>query len=84
MKIKIKSPEHNITLALPNGLVLNRLTAQIGTHYINKEIENKEKKFSPAELRMFFSAIKQCKKDFPDLNLVEVNSADGEYVLIRL
>ncbi|WMJ22816.1 hypothetical protein RBG61_12575 [Paludicola sp. MB14-C6] len=82
MKIKVKSEDCNISLLLPNALLLNRLTARIVAHYINKA--NKNFQMTEAQIRKIFATIKQCKKDFPKMYLVEVDSEDGDIVKIRL
>lgn len=84
MIIQIHSSEKNRNIVLPNGFALNWVTAIIGAHYINKENKGKQKRISSSDLRKLFSEIKRYKKENSDWNLVEVESASGENVIIRL
>ena len=83
MRIHIKSDRKRLNLILPNAIVLNRLTA----HYVVKRIPLESETtpaLTTAQMTDFFHAIKQYKKTHPDFLLVEVRSADGDEVTIKL
>lgn len=88
MRIYVKSPgSRTINIVLPTRLILNNLTATIGTKQINKYIgENTQEavSISPQEVRKFIRLIHQLKKKYPNWYIVDVESADGEIVKIKL
>ena len=96
MRIYVKSPgKRAINIALPTRLLLNNITATIGTKQVNKYIRKnaqeevglsslEEELISSAEVRKLISFIHKLKKRYPDWYLVEVDSADGEVVKIKL
>lgn len=80
MKIKVRSEETNITLPIPTGLILNPLTASLlprllagyGAHVTKQQA-----------LRLV-RGIRQFRRRHRDWVLVEVDSASGEQVVIKL
>ncbi len=81
MIIRIKSKDGpNLFIPFPLGLVCNRFTADIaaraaavgGVHA------------TPEQMARLFRVIRDCKRRFPDWVITEVQSADGDYVYIRL
>ena len=88
MRIYVKSPgSRTINIALPSRLILNNLTATIGTKQINKylgESTQKDVALSSQEARKLIKLIHQLKKKYPDWYIVDVESADGEIVKIKL
>lgn len=70
----------NKGLYLPNGLVLNRLSARI----ISARWKDKNGNLSGKQLHVLFRAIKAYKKTHPDWKIVEVNSQNGETVEIGI
>lgn len=91
MQIRVDRPQHRrIRILLPNGLLMNRLTAFLIARAQKKSA--KEAKGSPEEpvltarqLYALFREIKRLKKALPtpEWNLVEVEGADGETVILR-
>ena len=88
MRIYVKSPgSRTINIVLPTRLILNNITATRGTKQINKYISNntqEEMNLSSIDIRKFIKLIHQLKKKYPDWCIVDVESADGEIVKIKL
>lgn len=88
MRIYVKSPgSRTINIVLPSRLILNNLTATIGTKQINKYIGKSTPEdviLSPQEVRKLIRLIHQLKKKYPDWYIVDVESSDGEIVKIKL
>lgn len=82
MKIVIHGGEHHvpINLRFPTGLVLNRFTAC----FVPLALKDSEVTVTRAQAVRFIKELKRCKKQFPDWKLVEVQSADGEHIIITL
>lgn len=90
MKIHIKQAKkenekkHNIKLHLPTSLLNSRLIVNI----FYKKIAEKNPDFTKEKLRnlqkTLYKSIKDYKKTHGKLVLVEVESNDGDYVLITL
>ena len=88
MKLKIKADKHNIFLWLPTSLLKSRLVYNIIKCAIRNDAKKKDKPFEmPFDRQQqlqLYKALKQCIKDNGHFNLVEVESHDGERVLIRV
>ena len=80
MRISVKEAAHNFCLRLPTGLVLNRLTAGA----ICKEAKKHGVNITYRQAVRFLKALHAYRRDRKDWVLVEVNSAKGEYVQIKL
>ena len=68
----------NICLIFPTGLVLNRVTAAIGSVQLRKENIS----ISAEQLHVLFRTIKDYKKAHRDWKMVEVQSSEGDMVEI--
>ena len=80
MKIRIRSEDANFSLPVPTGLVLNPITAEI----LAKLLREYPVPVTGGQILRLFSAIRQFRRRNKDFILVEVHSADGEEVLIKL
>lgn len=80
MKIRIRSEDANFSLPVPTGLVLNPITAGV----LAKLSREYSVSVTGGQILRLFSAIKQFRRRHKDFVLVEVHSADGEEVLIKL
>lgn len=80
MKIRIRSREGNFHLPIPTGLVLNGLTASL----LPQVCSEMGLKLSKQQAKNLIFALKQFRRTHKDLVLVEVRSADGDEVLIKL
>ena len=81
MLIKVRSQDGpNLTIPIPTGLFCNRLTAGFAA----KAMEQNGCTATPEQMVRLFKAIRQCKRKHPDWVLVEVQSADGDYVYVKL
>lgn len=81
MVIRIRSEEGpNLFIPLPTGLVCNRLTASLAARAVSEY----GMEISASQLNRLFAAVKRYKRAHPDWVLVEVQSADGEFVYVKL
>ena len=82
MKIVIKDSDRlrPIKIRFPMGLVLNGFTACFAPLALRKS----EVRITRKQAVMLIRELKRCKKRFPDWKIVEVKSADGEYVEVKL
>lgn len=81
MKIKIDADGYHFTLLLPIGIIMNGFTARIIEKCIKKYVHVP---ITGDQLVVLCRAIKQAKKVFPKLPLVQIQTADGQKVLITL
>lgn len=81
MKIVVHAPGNaNINLRLPSGLVLNPVSALFLPKYMRQnglEIDRKQ-------ARLLVKAIRHYRRSHPDWVLVEVDSANGDHILITV
>jgi hypothetical protein len=85
MKITIQSPnEKTIRLGFPTRMIFNRFTAKIGAASIRKYVSTEDTDISSDDLKRLMKEINRIKSKYPDLELVNVESSDGEKVTIRL
>lgn len=80
MKISIKSDDLKLTLRLPTGLILNRLTAGIVCRKLKKEGIHLTRK----QTVLFIKELKKYKKKHRDWNLVEVSENDTNSIVIKI
>lgn len=81
MQIRVKDKDGtNLFVPLPSGLVFNGLTAGIAARVASENGVN----ITPDQMRRLFAIIRQYKKAHPDWILVEVQSADGDEVMVKL
>ena len=96
MKIRIKAKGHNICLWLPNCVLKGRIGYSLAIHMLTNK-RNKEEttdlvlehnkpelSLSREQWKELYAKLKQIIKTHGHFNLVEVESAKGEKVLIRL
>lgn len=81
MRIVVKSQDTaNINIAVPSRLLLNRVSAAIGSSYLKRygiDISQKQAIALVKELNRF-------RRKHRDWVLVEVQSKEGDYVKIKL
>lgn len=85
MKIKVEADGYRFTIPLPFGIIANGFTAGV----IKRIIENHLRKyvnvpFTGEQISVLLKELKQVKKMFPHLVLVDVKTADAQRVLITL
>ena len=81
MLIRIKSKDGpNLFIPFPLGLVCNRFTAGIAA----RAAALGGVAATPEQMARFFRIARQCKRRHPDWVMVEVQSADGDQVYIKL
>ena len=81
MIVRVKSKDGpNLFIPLPTGLFCNRLTAGLAARTM---VQNGVDA-TPEQMVRFFKAVRQCKRRHPDWVMVEVESADGDYVYVKL
>ncbi len=81
MKIVVRASNGpNIFLPIPSGLVFNRFTAGVLIKTMKQNGLNLDKKQALAIIK----AVNAYRRKHRDWVLVEVDSADGDYVKIKL
>ena len=81
MLIKVRSTDGpNLTIPLPVGLFCNRLTAGLAA----KAMAQNGWDATPEQMVKLFRTIRQCRQRHPGLALVEVQSAEGDYVYVKI
>lgn len=81
MRIRVKEKDgSNLFIPLPTGLICNRLTALIAA----RTMSGMGAGVSASQLARLFRELKRYKKKHPDWVLAEVQSADGDYVYVKL
>ena len=81
MIIKVHSAEGpNLFIPIPTGLLCNRLTAGFSA----KMMEQNGMHATPEQMLRFFRTARRYKRKHPDWVMVEVQSATGDYVYVKL
>lgn len=80
MRIKIRSREGNLNLPIPTGLLLNNLTAAL----LPKVFSEMGLGLTNQQAKSLITAVNQFRKTHKGWVLVEVHSADGDEILIKL
>ena len=81
MRIIVKSKEGpNIWLPLPSGLLLNPLTARLAPKYLKDHGVH----ITSQQAVTFIKTLNRYRRKHRDWVLVEVESADGDYVKIKI
>lgn len=86
----LKHGIRRINLALPNSMLKSRLAVKIIRNGLQSDIDKGKKPvispdyFTRERLKVFYNCLKQVIKRHGHFNLVEVRSADGTTVIIRI
>lgn len=84
MKIIVKTPEHNIRFRLPTSLIFSKgsafLVEKLGRKFSPESMVN----IPPEAIPKLCDELRRIKKKHGAYELVEVESAEGEYVQIIL
>ena len=81
MVVRIRSKDGpNLFIPLPTGLFMNRFTAGIAA----RAAAEGGVTATPAQMARLFRTIRDCKRRFPGWVITEVESADGDYVYVKL
>lgn len=84
MKIQIRSEDIRLTLYLPTSLLFCRGTVWLANHLGQKHADPALDTIPPQALEAIFAELRRIKKKYGHWDLVETESADGEYVRIQL
>ncbi len=81
MQIHVKQSQgKDIFIPLPSALVFNRFTAG----YLAKQMKENGFRMDKGQARALIKALNRYRRTHRDWVLVEVESADGDHVLIKL
>lgn len=81
MQISVVEKEKSgVCLQLPTGLLLNRLTAGI----VARKLRKQGMQISGKSVYAFAKAVRTYRKEHPQWQLVEVQSANGEQIQVNL
>lgn len=84
MKIRIKARGVRLRLWFPTSILKTRIGYNVIKNMLSRNEENKTFSFTREQHLQMYKALKQCIKLNGHFNLVEVESHDGEKVLIRV
>lgn len=86
MRIFIRSADNKIiNIVLPSSLIFNNITAAIGAKIINKHVSADENySIRTKDMRIIIRELNRFKKKYPTLNIVDIESSDGNIVKIML
>lgn len=84
MRIHVKSKEDTINLILPTALVFSKATVWLANKVGRKYAGDAMKNIPPEALEAIFAEFRQIKRRYGRWDLVEVVSADGDQVMVRL
>lgn len=82
MKIIVKGNGQNISLSLPTKLIFSKRVLKLVLK--NNRHVSKLEKIPPHAVEALVDELRRVKKKYGTWELVEVDSADGEYVKITL
>ena len=82
MKIIVTTPEQDIRIGLPTGLIFSRGSAALAQHMAKKY--SPEMNLPDGALPALCEELRRIKKKYGTWELVEVESASGEHVKITL
>lgn len=82
MKISIQTKEQNICIPISNALVFNRFVSPI----IDRALKKRKSfvQISSKELNRLWKALRQARREWGNLILVEVLTIDGDNIRISL
>lgn len=84
MRIRIKDDNHDLNLILPTALIFSRGTVWLANHFGRQYAADAMKSIPPEAMEALFAEFRRIKKKFGSWDLVDIESADGEKILIRL
>lgn len=84
MLIRIKADGHNIHLWLPTSLLKSRIGYNVVKNMLRHNQTESAMPISREQVVEMHTVIKRAIKEHGHFNLVEVESADGQKVLIRV
>lgn len=84
MRIQAKGDGYNVNIVLPTNLVFSKGTVWLANHVGRKYAGDAMKDIPPEVLDALFTELRRIKRKFGSWDLVEVESSDGEKVLVRL
>lgn len=70
----------NLRLRIPNWIVFSNL----GSHFLTKTIQHKNQSIDPQALQHFLGEFRHISKQFKGLEIVDIQSSDGEIIQIIL
>ncbi len=84
MRIRVISGKDRIHLILPTGLVFSRATVWLAERVGRKYAPGAMKDIPPEAMDAIFSEFRKIKRKYGKWDLVEVESADGDRVSVKL
>lgn len=84
MKIIVRSQEHNIRLGIPTDWIFSRGSAFLAEKLGRKYAPESMAQIPPDAIPVLCAELRKIKKKYGAYELMEVESADGQYVKITL
>ena len=80
MRVKVNAKGRRLTIPVPYSLLGSGLILRA----ISGAVQNSAVPLTPQQMRMLVDGLKEAKRNFGPLTLVDVMSADGGTVIITL
>lgn len=84
MKIRVRDNSHDLSIALPTGLVFSRATVWLANRVGRRYAEDALRDIPPEALEALFAEFRRIKKKYGSWELVHVESSGGELVKVTL
>lgn len=86
MKISVRADQCSLSIPLPNWLLLNPVSFRIVAQAVRKNCSERIPgiSISPSAAKALAREIRRLKKRYGSLTIVEVYSANAEYITITL
>ena len=84
MRIQVRGESQNINLVLPTSLIFSKGIVWLANHFGRKYAAEAMDGIAPENLDALFAEFRRIKRKYGKWDLVEVESADGEYVKVTL
>lgn len=85
MRIRIDSEEKKLNLALPSGLMSRIVFSGLGLRYLKKHGgDDAFSNLTKRDMKNIRKTLRRMRKIHKNWNIVEVDSSDGDHIIIRL
>ena len=86
MRVKVISSDERVNIWIPSGLIFNALVARVGAWALKKEHEKNPDTpvLSYRHISNLFRVIRRAKRIHRGWTLVEICTAEGEDIVVKL
>lgn len=80
IKIRVKAEGYRFSIPLPVGIMTNGIIVRA----IERLLKDTDVSFTREQILVFLKEIRRAGKEFPNLKIIDVKTADGHKVSITL